>query len=179
MKKPQTTRKNAMDIIYDPLAREIVIEGARKVFFRAMLAGYAGGSQSSVKTTTADGYTAIEFADGDFRMVDRYCVNPHSDHSAGTTTIFLGNLPIWWMAYGGSYQAEAIPFLKEVLASAYRDSNFCGGRGFAHGIDNKAFSYNNIWTGDFCQFDGLERIFNLEDMDKEVGSHEYFGMILI
>jgi len=101
-----------------------------EVFFEAMMDGYAGGKlRRSVKTLSPDGYKTIEFHMGDYKVIDRYCVTPHSDFSAGTTTIFHLGVPVWWMTYGGRYSAAVIPFLKKALYQAYRKNEFNGGRG--------------------------------------------------
>lgn len=66
----------------------IDLKVVEEFFFKAMLQGYAAGAQ---KTRVPDmpGYKEIRFQEGDFLLVDRYCVTPNSEKSAGTTTIWF------------------------------------------------------------------------------------------
>ena len=175
-----------------PQIRNILL-GAERVFFRAMLDGYVGGeSQKSSIIKTSDGYTTIRFFDGDYQVVDRYCVTPHSDCSAGTTTIFFKNEPVWWMSYHGSYPAEVIPFLKDVLLETYKGRLFIGGRGLRC-LSNGTLEYlNNVRTESFNSFSGREEICRLTPKVIKVGGqkervishtllgyHEYSGLALI
>lgn len=172
---------------------------AQKVFFAAMLAGYANSESSDVVTTkrqdgcsviefaqsdmtkikSPDHYTTIEFTQGNYRVVDRYCTTPNTDHSAGTTTIFYADDPIWWMSYAGFYAERVIPFLKEALQRAYEESSFRGGRGpRIVRKDDPLWIYQNRATGNFCHFKGREEIRYRTTLEL-LGFHEYLGMSLI
>jgi hypothetical protein len=168
--------------------RNVILKEARQVFFRAMLAGYAGDSTTE-KTTDGHGYTTIRFNDRPFLVEDRYCVTPHSNQSAGTTTIFFNDDPIWWMSYNGRYAEEAIPFLKQALARACRRGKFIGGRGPYETVfsDGKYFyKYcNQSEPGrrqTFRWFQGEEVIVRYRKSDnqhKTLGTHRYQGRSLI
>ena len=152
---------------------------AMKIFFKAMLAGYAGDGSGVKKEKTPDGYRTLTWPpEGDsdgFVVVDRYCVTPQSAMSAGTTTIFFRGEPIWWMSYGGEYSPLAITTLKMALAEAYKDGDFCGGRGHAHRFP--CFEYRNDHYGNFVSFNGRETV--RDPRGNELGYHRYFGMSLI
>jgi hypothetical protein len=158
--------------------KEEVLEGAKQAFFKAMMDGYAGDRKNSIKTTTPDGYKTIEFTDGEFKVVDRYCITPDSDHSAGTTTIFFKNVPVWWMSYGRRYPKNTISFLKEALKKAYGVGEFCGGRG-PDFFTKDSLQYHNAWAGDFSRFQGGEEVFARLMVSELVGFHKYFGMSLL
>ncbi|MDD4761455.1 MAG: DUF5680 domain-containing protein [Candidatus Pacebacteria bacterium] len=159
--------------------REKILEGAKEVFFKAMLAGYAGeGREKTTKAKSSDGYTTIEYSDGDFRVVDRYCTTPDSDFSAGTTVIFFENKPVWWMAYAGSYPAEVIGFLKEILRENYENGIFNGGRGLGVKRGENFIYINEVKDCDFSLFNGMEIII-YSKTEKKLGFHRYFGSALI
>jgi len=166
-------------------SREDILTGAEQVFFKAMLDGYAGNEgQKSQKTKTPDGYVNIEYVDGDYRVLDRYCVTPYSCSSTGTTTIFFLGNPVWWMSYGGRYEDEVIPFLKEVLAVAYKNGDFCGGRGpkdWTKGDLQYQNEGNPIDDNTFEMFEGAEVIIKKSEKVTEtvMGGHRYWGMALI
>lgn len=171
-----------------------ILERAKEVFFKAMLDGYAGDKKMSTNTISPDGYKTIEFIDGEFRVVDRYCITPLSDYSAGTTTIFFKGsdeswVPVWWMSYGGVYPKGAIQFLKMALQKAYVTEQFCGGRGlenFQSKISVDGFQvtleYRNVFEGNFVDFEGVEEILQIPLPGYEpekIGYHEYSGMSLL
>jgi len=157
--------------------RETVLKGAKMAFFAALLAGYAGNSKGLKKKKTPDGYKTITFVSGDFKVVDRYCTTPHSNSSAGTTTIFFQNKPVWWMSYSGYYEDEAILFLKQALARTYRRRIFLGGRGLGFSTDNMIY-VNHVGTDKFERFDGWESIIEIGTWRK-LGYHKYSGISLI
>ena len=162
----------------------IMLDAAKTVFFKAMLAGYANGSDSDmvVKVKTPDGYTTITFAYGDFVVVDRYCVTPYSDFSAGTTTISYNCNPIWIMFYTGYYPKKVIPFLKMTLADQYSKGIFFGGRGAHCGMNNEnehLFYWNICERNRFSYFLGREHIIDLRKPNVELGHHRYLGMSLL
>jgi hypothetical protein len=167
--------------------REMVLNGAKKAFFEAMLAGYANATgepvSGLVKTKSENGCEkTLTFTVGDYVVQDHYVVTPLSDYSAGTTTIFYKSFPVWLMAYGGYYPKDAIPFLKEALAKAYKMSQFLGGRGPEAYVETSVgLEYNNTFvSGDdsFLWFEGHEYIWS-KGVGKALGTHKYFGMSLI
>jgi len=164
--------------------RGSIIHRAERVFFKALLAGYAGDGSGVKKEKPPDGYRTMTWPPtgdhGGFKVVDRFCVTPTSNRSAGTTTIFFEDQPIWWMSYGGYYDDSAIPFLKTALADAYGRQEFRGGRGPIR-FQNGNFVYVNRQGFDgtsFACFEGREEIFEASS-ERLLGFHKYFGMLLI
>ena len=146
-------------------------------FFKAMVEGWAttGGGQK-ITIPQIPGYKAIDFTDGDFRLLDCYCVNSHSPVSAGTTTIWHQGNPVWMMSYGGFYTDSTIAFLKRVLLKTYEASQFVGGRGPRIYIESDLV-YTNRVSGNFNHFSGREEILNAET-GALLGFHEYSGIDL-
>lgn len=100
----------------------------QQFFFKAMVEGWATNTPK-IKVADMPGYKAIYFKDGNYSLMDRYCVTPLSNKSAGTTTIWFNDIPVWVMNYGGYYEEEVIDFLKRMLGKTYQASEFIGGRG--------------------------------------------------
>jgi len=162
----------------------LTLKLARGVFFRAMLAGYAGNGNGKndkiVKTKSSNGNeVTIIFNEGDFMVIDRYYVTPGFNTLAGMTLIFFKGNPIWWMSYGGEYPKEVIPFLKLVLAEEYRIGSFRGGRGPIEWADKK-YRYRNRPTGNTCfdSFFGREEI-TIASSNGLIGFHDYQGASMI
>jgi len=160
-----------------------ILEKAKKVFFEAMLDGYAGGeNRRSVKVWDEDGYKTITYTteDGKYKVVDRYCETPLSDKSCGTTTIFFRTgliwSAVWWMSYWGRYPKDIIPFLKSCLRSAYERGEFVGGRG-PYAVSENNTEYLNFPRGSFSDFVGHESI--SPDFKDPLGSHKYSGMSML
>ncbi len=146
-------------------------------FFKAMMEGYAVGGQK-IKIADMPGYKAIPFRDGDFYLLDRYCVTPNSPKSAGTTTIWFQDVPVWVMNYGGYYDDHAIRTLKCALRKAYETQQFIGGRGSRVYTDGSFVYVNHPRRNDFDAFEGRESIIN-EITGVELGFHQYWGMSLL
>lgn len=148
--------------------RTMILNGAKEIFFMALLAGYASNKKTN----------GVPFVHGKYRLIDKWETNDFSDGSAGTTMILFDGQLIWWMSYGGAYPKEAISFLKEALAAAYKKSMFFGGRGPDRFERAGKFLYLNNFEGIlFENFSGIERIFNEDAV--EIGSHRYMGHALI
>ena len=145
-------------------------------FFKAMVEGYAVDGQK-IKIANMPGYKAIPFRDGDFYMLDCYCVTPNSSKSAGTTTIWFQDAPVWFMSYGGFYEEGAIAFLKLVLRKTYEAQQFVGGRGPLVYTESSLLYVNYPHHNDFAKFDGREEVFNIESRTS-FGFHEYWGISL-
>lgn len=163
--------------------REIILGNAQEVFFAALRDGYCGNKENTIKGSTPRGTKTLTFVSGNFMVVDEYQTSPHSDFSAGTTTIFYCDIrnnwfPVWWMAYGGEYPKEVILFLKETLSQNYQTNIFFGGRGPAHYRSEKSgLVYENLCAGDFNRFQGMEEIWDIEH--RRIGFHKFFGMAMI
>ena len=158
-----------------------ILKKAQRVFFRAILAGYAGGRKNNnlKKETSLFGFKKTNtYRSGDFIVIDEYTTTDHSDASSGTTTILFEEIPIWTMTYSGQYPKEVISFLKEALSVQYKKGRFRGGRGAIRWSSpqfiyrNHAYKSGNL---DFRNFSGIETITNVET-GEVVGFHEYSGM---
>jgi hypothetical protein len=150
---------------------------AERAFYRAMLAGWAG----DMKTETIPdqpGFKRVDQNIGDFRVLDEYGKGRGSNLSAGTTRIWYFDEPVWVMVYGGHYREDEIPFLKSVLADAYRRSEFYGCRGGSCASSDAGLIYSNTYRGDFKNFDGEESIMPRYGR-QSLGNHWYRGMSLL
>lgn len=161
------------------MVRNELLEQAKPHFFAAMLIGWPAGA-SGVDVPDMPGHQEIVYDNHDFRVLDRYCVS-ESGISAGTTTIWYLENPIWFMSYGGFYRKEDIPFLKEALMVNYKKGEFIGGRGpkdyyYSGRICFTPVYFNSIKKNSFEYFKGQE-YFMLNG--ETVGRHDYFGMALI
>ena len=150
-------------------------------FFRAMMAGYVAEGVIKAKVADMPGYKEIRYQDGDFLLVDRWCVNRTTQMSAGTTTMWHVGIPFWFMSYGGYYPESVINFLKKALGHSYSHSQFIGGRGpYVFADAGKSLSYvNHPRLNDFDRFEGREEIITTYDdrcVGAVVGYHEYWGM---
>lgn len=146
-------------------------------FFKAMVEGWAIGGQK-IKIADMPGYKAIPFRDGDFYLLDRYCVTPNSPKSAGTTAIWFQDVPVWLMNYGGFYEESAIAFLKCALRKTYDAHQFIGGRGPLVYTEGSLLYVNQPRLNDFTKFEGREEVFNAEN-ETLLGFHEYWGISLL
>jgi hypothetical protein len=144
------------------------LEEIQKFFFKAMLNGYAASKSSGHKA---------EFREGNFRLLDCWCVNSGSLKSVGTTKIWFRGEPVWVMSYGGYYSKEVTPFLKRALHMAYESGKFVGGRGLCV-IEDELFYHNSPRLNDFSRFEGHEEILGNRG-EVLLGSHDYWGMALI
>lgn len=146
-------------------------------FFKAMVEGWAIGGQK-IKIADMPGYKAIPFRDGDFYLLDCYCVTPNSPKSAGTTTIWFKDVPVWFMNYGGFYEESAISFLKRALHNTYEVHQFVGGRGPILYEEGNLVYMNHPDPNDFAEFEGCEEVFEAES-GTSLGYHKYWGMSLL
>ena len=155
------------------------IEEIKSFFFEAMVNGYISGGDE-IKISEIPEYRAIPFKKGKFYLLDNYLITPYSDKSAGTTTIWYDDKPVWVMHYGGYYKESAISLLKKALAKTYKSSQFFGGRGplSLSESKNSLIYINYPKINDFEKFEGREVIF---DTKKNIclGYHEYWGMSLL
>jgi hypothetical protein len=160
--------------------REEILRAAQSCFFAAMQVGWAAGAKGTI-VPRMPGYKEVEYEGyAGFLVIDRYCVSS-AGKSAGTTTIWFGDDPVWFMSYGGFYPKEVVPFLKRALMSSYNQCEFVGGRGpVFYGDDSNypGLSYRNVVEkgSDFCScFRGDEHILGCECL----AWHSYWGRALI
>ena len=123
-------------------------------------------------------HKCIEFRQGSFFLLDRYCVSPDSNKSAGTITIWHKDVPVWLMNYGGWYDKCAIPVVKEALMRAYEEKMFFGGRGWNMHKKNGIIYVNIPEKNAFPDFSGSEQAVELET-SRLLGYHDYWGITLI
>lgn len=149
----------------------------QKFFFNAMVDGWAVSGKEST-TPDMPQYYSIWFTEGEWTLLDRYCTTPLGPKSAGTTTIWYQQTPVWVMNYGGLYEDRAIPVLQHAIAESYNTRAFAGGRGprvFSEGN----FRYtNDVRMSDFAKFEGREEIIDTQT-NTVLGWHEYWGMSLL
>ena len=146
-------------------------------FFEAMQNGYAGGGK---KTRVLDmpGFWEIEFNRGDWRCVDRWGGPENSLFSAGTTTIWHEDVPVWFMTYGGWYDSRAIEILKVALRGNYIEKIFAGCRGpRSLKMLGCSLVYTNQFRGTFANFSGQESVTHLLT-NQPLGHHNYAGICL-
>lgn len=146
-------------------------------FFKAMVEGYVAGGQK-IEIADMPGYKALPFRDGNLYLLDRYCVTPNSPKSAGTTTIWFKDVPVWVMNYGGFYEESAIAFLKRALRKTYEAGQFVGGRGPLVYVEGSLVYVNQPRLNDFAKFEGREEVFNAKGVTS-LGFHEYWGISLL
>ena len=151
-------------------------EEVESFFFKAMMDGYAAQGSKKTKVVDMPGYKEIRFQDGEFLLVDRWCVNPLSPKSAGTTTIWIQEFPVWVMNYGGFYEESVIALLKHVLRNTYEAHQFIGGRGPILYEEGDLVYMNHPDHNEFAEFDGDEEIFDVKG--TSFGYHKYWGMKL-
>ena len=172
----------------DSRKRDLILHQAQKIFFRALLAGYAGkGAKKDPRLTTevsVFGFVKTNtYRDGDFTVIDSWVVSDHSTASSGRTIVLFEEVPIWVMTYSGSYPENVIHFLKEALSAQYKASDFRGGRGpgfFKSENGNFAYRNNAYANGNsnFSLFSGREEIIDIKTRSV-VGFHEYSGMSML
>jgi hypothetical protein len=161
---------------------KVVLDSAQDHFFRAMLSGWMAGNKA-VNVPGMPRHKEFMYKSGDFRVLDRYCSSP-AGKSAGTTTIWFGDNPVWFMSYGGEYRRKRdIAFLRSVITPIYEARIFVGGRGPSHLVNRTSFSSlvytNQVEKGsDFSSFRGREEI-SEHDSGMPPGFHDYWGMALI
>ena len=161
----------------------IDITQIQSFFFKAMQMGYAVEKITKTKVLDMPQHKEIRYEDGDFLLVDRWCVNPDSNKSIGTTTIWQEEKPVWFMSYGGVYPKRLIPTLKRALSRTYLKAIFRGGRG--EGMDDfeaGVFYINRVENNNFSQFNGREEVIFRLPGTYIVGSrgyHDYWGMSLL
>jgi hypothetical protein len=154
------------------------IDEVKEFFFEAALRTWAGEGE---KTTFPDlpGSKVLVLERGEFRYVDLYYVAEGSDfpESFGQTTIWVANTPVWGMQYGGKYEEEVIPFLKDALKHAYERCLFNGGRGPSEFRETYGLTYTN--TPGHTKFD---RFWGREEINTAWGEpkgwHRYQGFLL-
>jgi hypothetical protein len=164
------------EVVYlTSVSREESLKQIRDFFFRAMLQGYA--EQDGGKIQKFPRCSQFVWQEGNLSIIDTWYVSPGSDKSAGHTVIFLEDVPVWFMSYGGQYQESAIPLLKQALKQAYQERRFLGGRGISRAEGTDLYYINVPRVNDFAKFCGREEITNRNK--NLLGFHEYWGMALI
>lgn len=167
--------------------KEVNLKTMKDCFFKAILCGYAsfidGNKLPDGVREVRSEYSLVNekketvFFDK-YVVIDNWITTPLSEFSAGITTIYYDQIPIWRMDYSGYYKKDAIKFLKEALAKNYNEGVFLGGRGPRIFKNQNLIYRNNPRIPDFENFEGIERIVN-EETGEEMGCHKYFGVSLL
>src|SRR3989344_4922518 len=87
-------------------------------FFDAMKQGWATPVKK-IPIPQLPGSKSISFRSGELSLLDYYFVTPGFNSSYGTTVIWVAEIPVWIMHYGGFYDKQAISLLKAALRNAY------------------------------------------------------------
>lgn len=150
----------------------------KQFVLKAKLHGYVDPKAKRYSVPGRPGLKQVTYQDGLFVMIDEWGTGPQL--STGKTMIWFDDQPVWAMHYWGTYQPEAVDFLKTVLRRTYQAQEFFGGRGSPHQIsDDGKMEYDNvIHKADFSNFEGLESIY-LHKSAKQLGYHYYRGYSLI
>ena len=148
-------------------------------FFTAMLKGWVSQGEKGSFSDMPGYEIGVDYMDNGFRLLDIYCTTSLSVRSAGTTTIWYQDVPVWFMSYGGEYAKESIPFLKQALFATYSKREFVGGRGSDRILSsNDTMIYmNQPVSYHFSQFRGHEKIVRITD-GVTLGWHDYQGLSL-
>jgi hypothetical protein len=148
----------------------------QEFFLDAMRNGYAADVEKFGIPHMNHKGISYKSKDGKLYLIDAYCINKKTGHSAGTTTIFEQGQPVWWMSYVGCYQSGTTQYLKEALKFAYDRNLFYGGRG-PHEFNISGYTYRNRLDYDsFDFFSGAESLFDING--NMVGIHHYHGTVL-
>lgn len=158
------------------------MDAIKAFFLEAMQYGWVNPDTHAEPVEGMPGYKGYEYRKGNLYLRDVFTVNWETGKSAGCTTIFQDDEPVWIMFYGGMYPKEVIEFVKQALSFAYRDQIFCGGRGEkCFTLDGSPYRYLNIRHKEkigFSDFSGEEAVFT-NFPDGKIGYHEYRGKCLI
>lgn len=156
----------------------------KEVFFKASLQGWVGEAKKII-IPEFPGYKVIVWEESDWRYLDMYFVVSNTSQSYGTTIVWFKGVPVFIMSYGGWYDKEVIPFLKEALQLNYQQKRFLGGRGpLIHyqssnsGNTNLLAYFNNPKWMSVDSFDGWEEIAE-RATGKRKGYHEYWGRFIL
>lgn len=155
------------------------LDQVQEFFFKAMLAGWVAGAPEA-EMPKMPGYKSVSFRQEQFYLLDTYCINPDSRKSAGTTTIWYNDAPVWVMSYGGYYPKKVLLFVKEALRVAYVREEFFGGRGpLRYKEWETPFLYKNAPSRNiFSDFWGREVVYD-QTTGRQIGHHAYQGMSLL
>ncbi|OGN10289.1 MAG: hypothetical protein A3J46_00645 [Candidatus Yanofskybacteria bacterium RIFCSPHIGHO2_02_FULL_41_11] len=166
--------------------RIALIEKAEAFFFDAARWGWASGqAYPTVKETQfmkekSWRHEGVGTFWG-FVFEDTYRTFEGSRVSEGQKKISYMDRPIWYMNYGGWYDKEVIPFLKEALMEAYVQEAFCGGRGQPSFTSNEKYPgllyVNPRHNYSFRLLRGIESV--TDPFGKLRGTHDFFGGLLV
>lgn len=162
------------------------VQKLQEFFFEAALATYASGKKADPFLWLA-GAKHFRYQREEFCYIDTYVVN--GEHSGGQTIIWVNGVTAWLMQYHGWCQndnKEVLYFLKNALFTAYKRSEFHGGRGIPRLVSNSASNlvYENwpdmmVYTNhDFTHFAGREYIWRKPMREKDIFWHRYQGLLL-
>lgn len=175
--------------------RDAILRGAKAAFLHVMSYGWVADAAETVPgdinlkwNNRKNKKEMRAVTDDGFVVVDRWFSGPGSDFSFGTTTVAFqdDDNVVWGMVYWGSFKAESLPFLRQILAETYRNQEFVGGRGpEVYRSHDGAMLYHNLLDPnkeDFEFFSGQEVLQTSQKSEGGpivLGSHHYAGMSLL
>ena len=150
-------------------------------FFEGML---APGSWVVGAPTPAEGlfgtYRHV-YPREDLLLIDSFVAPDPSQQSAGTTTIWLDRVPIWWMTYNGWHNPTVIDLVKGILRETYHSQKFLAGRGETTTSDSKVKGphyHNTIERAGFIKFAAEERVVSYSGI-QSLGYYKVSGNSLV
>lgn len=123
-----------------------------------------------------EGAIVFEYKEDDLRFLDTNYGNKFDWRNHGIVHIWYRDILVWYMFYRGRIHKKERDFLRRVLAEAYREGQFNGGRGPTKLISFGNLEYKNSPQGDFKRFHGVEQI--LED-GRVCSETNYQGELLV
>lgn len=166
--------------------RELILAGAQKFYFQAMLAGSLGEKKKpGTRVSSLNNMTVTRI--GNFSLLNRLWVRQDNGNFTGDIIILwwqdTRSQPIWSMTCSGQFPRQTLPFLRKVLIDTYKEEVFAGGRGLEKVEDqDQRFIYLNLigFGGDkFNEFEGQEWISCFHNHERVIGSAKYSGRSLI
>lgn len=153
-------------------------EKIKKVFFEAMLAGYAEPVSKKKKVPDYPRSRATRYKSSHWLVIDTWTTNSDTGASFGSTCVYRKKRPVWFMQYAGVYPKSVVWFLKDALRDNYEKQRFTGGRGyFEYVVTNSPLEYRNtVNASGFEKFNGREVI--IKD-GTVIGYHFYNGGLMI
>ncbi len=164
--------------LFEDLSRDEILEMTRAFFLSSMAGGWAANGPTSL-VPGKPGCMQYVCGEGDWFLIDEWCVNPDTGQSAGMTTVWFRGKPVWNMVYGGYYPESVVPVVRRALLAAYREGLFNGGRGVARFEWNSMVYLNSAQSRCFHDFHGREEVYSQDTSGKCLGWLWYMGKSLI
>jgi hypothetical protein len=160
-----------------------MLEEINGFFFDVMVTKSWAQGDEGVPIPNMPGWNQITYEDPrrGLKLVDRWGKDSYNS-ATGSLLITRHEVPEWVMWVGNDDSAEnyvksALPFLRNVLLSAYKERMFYGGRGQPYYTDRQ-LNYVNMFEGDFAEFRSIEVVVDLK-RGMKLGSHKCWGGSLL